>query len=148
MDLDDLNDLIDPKSIRATHEGVSEREGAKELLDGDPSTKFCLQHTHTVHVTFRTTQPVSVQGFSVTTGGDTDVFPERNPQTFALYGSQDGSSWELISLVGYGHDLLGAESEMEYAFPSQNTKEFRYFRFGFNNNQLMQLSEVTLYGKK
>ncbi len=146
LDAENLNELIDPASVRATMEGLSPREGAKNLFDGDPSTKYCLQHTHTVHVTFRTTEPVSLVGFSVTTGEDTDVFPERNPQTFALYGSNDGNTWELISLVGYGHDLLGAESAVEYAFAATNQNAYRYFRFGFNNNAIMQLSEVTLYG--
>jgi hypothetical protein len=142
-----LTDLIDHKSIRATHDGVAPNEGAAQLLDGNTATKFCLQHTHTVHVTFRTKEPVSLVGFSVSTGADTDVFPNRNPQTFALYGSTDGESWVPLSVVGYGHDILGPESEWEYAFPIEDANAYRYFRFGFNNNELMQLSEVTLYGK-
>ena len=143
-----LMDKVNPKTIYATMDGISANEGAENLLDGNPLTKYCLSHTHTVHVTFRMNEPVSVIGFSVTTGGDTDKFPERNPQTFALYGSNDGSTWEVIGVVGYGHDLLGATSMDEYAFPSQNTNEYRYFRFGFNNNEIMQLSELTLYGAK
>ncbi len=143
-----IRSLIDPKSIRSTIPGLAPQEDVKMLFDGDEDTKYCLQHTHTVQVTFRTKEPVSVVGFSVTTGEDTDEYPERNPQTFALYGSTNGSDWELISLVGYGHYVLGAESATEYAFPSVTDKEFRYFRFGFNNNNVMQLSELTLYTSK
>ena len=101
-----------------------------------------------MHVTFRTKEPVSLVGFSVTTGADTDAFPERNPQTFALYGSNNGQDWTPLRVVGYGHDILGAESELEYGFTIEDSGEYRYFRFGFNNNQLMQLAEVTLYGAK
>ena len=143
-----VNSLINQKTVTTTIPGVSPEEGVNQLLDGDYRTKYCLQHTHTVHVTFRTNEPVSLVGFSVTTGKDTDEYPERNPQTFALYGSNNGSDWELISLVGYGHYVLGAESATEYAFPSVTDKEFRYFRFGFNNNQMMQLADLTLYAAK
>ena len=143
---ENLTSLIDTKSIHATLDGVSPKEGAENLLDGDTATKYCLQHTHTVHVTFRTTEPVTLVGFSVTTGEDTDRYPERNPQTFALYGSTDGVEWEVLRVVGYGHDLLGAESATEYAFAIESTGQYRYFRFGFNNNEMMQLSELTLYG--
>lgn len=144
----DLHSMIDQKSIHATMPGVAPNEGAEMLLDGNSATKYCLQHTHTVHVTFRTKEPVSLVGFSVTTGGDTDKFPERNPQTFALYGSSNGQDWTPLRVVGYGHDILGAESELEYGFAIEDSGEYRYFRFGFNNNELMQLAEVTLYGAK
>ena len=144
----DLHSMIDQKSIHATMPGVAPSEGAEMLLDGNSATKYCLQHTHTVHVTFRTKEPVTLVGFSVTTGGDTDKFPERNPQTFALYGSSNGQDWTPLRVVGYGHDILGAESELEYGFAIEDSGEYRYFRFGFNNNELMQLAEVTLYGAK
>ena len=138
-----LND-VDEKSIRTTIEGFP-NEGVECLFDGDTESKYCLQHTHTVKVNFRVEEPVQLMGFIVATGKDTAEYPGRNPQTFALYGSLNGEDWVDLCVVGYGHDVLGAENETEYGFAVTDTGEYRYFCFGFNNNEVMQLSELTLF---
>jgi hypothetical protein len=135
---------VDEKSIRTTIDGFP-NEGADRLFDGDTETKYCLQHTHTVKVTFRVDKPVQLAGFIVATGNDTAENPGRNPQTFALYGSLDGTEWVDLCVVGYGHDILTAENETEFGFAVEDTGKYRYFRFGFNNNEVMQLSELTLF---
>ena len=141
---EDLTDKIVQESIRSTIEGMS-NEGVTNLFDGDAETKYCLQHTHTVKVNFRVSEPVQIAGFIVTTGNDTEMYPNRNPQTFALYGSLDGKTWVDLGVVGYGHDILTAENETEFGFAVTDTGKYRYFRFGFNNNELMQLGELTLF---
>ena len=83
-------------------------ESYKQIFDGDPGTKWCIQMfndiwftTYTVvetaYAEFRSGSPVSPKGYTITTANDASVFPGRNPVKFKLLGKKNADdSYQVI----------------------------------------------------
>lgn len=90
----DLQPLVDVQSVNG-NAGASDTEGAVNIFDGDSSTKWCvLQDTSSVQ--WKTTEAVTVNYYYFTTANDA---PERNPASWVLSGSADGTTWTELSKV-------------------------------------------------
>jgi hypothetical protein len=69
-------------------------EDASKAFDGNPNTKYLNFDKFNAGVTIKLNAGRVVTGFTLTTAND---FPGRDPTSYKLYGSNDGTTWTLIS---------------------------------------------------
>ena len=125
------------------------------LYDNDLATKYCIKikdssGKNNPYVTFKASDAGTiVNGYTLTTGDDTETHAGRNPKNWTLYGSPNGNDWTEIHAVT-GDTTLEAKSKTAYHFTFTNTAPYRYYKFDFTarqgadgtDNDLMQLSEI------
>ena len=137
-------------------------EGYAKLVDQDKSTKWCVVNNsgawETIWMDFESDVWFIPNGYILTTGGDTQRYPNRNPKEWVLYGKVfKNDEWTEIAHVTNGGGLE-AKNTTDYTFPLTGiTQGYRYFRFevrqinGKNtsdNNYIFQLAELQLTGTK
>ena len=69
-------------------------EGAANAFDNDPYTKYLNFDKYNAGVTVKLNAGRVVSGFKLTTAND---FPGRDPTSYKLYASNNGTTWTLIS---------------------------------------------------
>jgi len=136
------------KVIKAT-DGDKSTHGAEKLFDNKLSTKYCTEKSKP-YVIFSMKQPVTVKYYYIATGDDTSSYTGRNPESWTLYGSNDGTSWNTeIDRVEKGSTILEAVDKKYYRFNTNNTESFKYYKLKINScysDSTVQLSEFTLCG--
>ena len=125
------------------------REGAQMVADGLKSTKWCYDAPQRMpyYVILSTETAVQPREYSLTTGNDTHSYPDRNPASWMVYGSNDQSAWKLID-ERHSCFRMTDLNEQEYFFPVEAKESYRYFKFVFTEMQddtRIQLSEISLY---
>ena len=125
--------------------------GYAKLVDGNTDTKWCTKGPWTCE--FNTSDPVDVTGYTLTTGGDTETYKDRNPLKWTLEAKvKESDEWTVIDsrdVTTNSGDALPetntAESQV-YAIASDLQGVYQYFRFTVTQagGTLMQLSELTL----
>ncbi|MGM9637220.1 MAG: hypothetical protein ACI3YK_04460 [Eubacteriales bacterium] len=128
---------------------VSAVEGAPNLFDGYESSKYCLGAKDEVEVVWSMTRQVPLSAYALVTGNDTETYPDRNPISWELYGSADGTedSWTLIDKVE-NTDRMPAANYAYVGFILDETVTYPYFRIVLNTAadcDYLQLSEIRLY---
>ena len=77
-------------------------EGWPNLTDGDLHTKYCNGFGGSAYFLFDAGSEVVPYGYRISTAGDSNMYPERNPSSWTLYGSNTrltspyDSGWEVI----------------------------------------------------
>ncbi len=125
------------------------REGSRMVADGLKSTKWCFDAPQRMpyYVILSTESAVQLREYSLTTGNDTHSYPDRNPASWMVYGSNDQSSWKLID-EKHSYFRMTDLNEQEYFFPVKAKESYRFFKFVFTEMQddtRIQLSEISLY---
>ncbi len=113
-------------------------------FDGDPRTKWCMEHDGRP-VVWQVTLPeppaTCLTSYTLTSGDD---MPKRDPQRWQLLGSNDGADWTLLDR----RQLEGpfAERHASQRFTFENEKQFRSYRFVFENvdRSHFQVAEIAL----
>lgn len=125
-------------------------EGPNNAFDNNPYTKYLNFDKKNAGVTVQLNTGKAVTGFTVTTAND---FSGRDPTSYKLYGSNDGSTWTLIK-----QDSISL-SESRYTTSSVigvgNTTAYAYYFMLFPttkagdgcglNCDSMQIAEITYY---
>jgi hypothetical protein len=125
-------------------------EGPNSAFDNNPNTKYLNFDKKNAGVTVQLNAGRIVTGFTVTTAND---FSGRDPTSYKLYGSNDGSTWTLIK-----QDAITL-SENRFATSSVistgNTTAYAYYFMLFPttkagdgcglNCDSMQIAEITYY---
>ena len=125
-------------------------EGPNSAFDNNPNTKYLNFDKKNAGVTVQLNAGRIVTGFTVTTAND---FSGRDPTSYKLYGSNDGSTWTLIK-----QDAITL-SENRFATSSvistDNTTAYAYYFMLFPttkagdgcglNCDSMQIAEITYY---
>jgi hypothetical protein len=125
-------------------------EGPNNAFDNNPGTKYLNFDKKNAGVTIQLTSGRVVTHFTVTTAND---FSGRDPTSYKLYGSNDGSTWVLIK-----QDAITL-SENRFATSSTintgNTTAYAYYFMLFPttkagdgcglNCDSMQIAEITYY---
>ncbi|MCH5169115.1 MAG: discoidin domain-containing protein [Prevotellaceae bacterium] len=132
--------------------GRDRLEGPAMICDGKTNTKWCVDIPREMPYTIilDAGQQTNIAEYGFTTGDDTSMYPERNPITWRVSGSNDKETWQTIDDQKNNHSLP-AENEQEYRFrptAAGAKSEFRYFRFEFfrlAGGTRIQLSEISLY---
>ena len=74
-------------------------ETPTQLIDGSTTTKLNFDTLPTVSVTIDMGTATNFNGYDWATGGDTATYPERNPDDWNIYISNDGTNWTLVDTV-------------------------------------------------
>ena len=122
-------------------------EGHEKLLDGDTGTKWC-SNSAPWNVTFNTASPVQVDGYTLTTGGDTGSESGRNPKNWTLKGKLNESDpWTTIATVTDDNTMPAANTK-DVDFVVDKPGSYKYFKFEVTANKsgdIMQLAELQLW---
>ena len=138
--------------VRGT--GPNDEEGPKMVCDGEVATKWCIDNPRQLPYTIVLDAGLqtSIAEYGFITGDDTSSYPDRNPVTWRLSGSNDQQNWTTID-DQKNNRSLPAEDFQEYRFKPSGAgakDKFRYFRFEFirmAGSTRIQLSEINLYDK-
>ncbi|MBR1727560.1 MAG: SUMF1/EgtB/PvdO family nonheme iron enzyme, partial [Muribaculaceae bacterium] len=133
-------------------------EGYAKLVDGDKSTKWCVENYYggweTIWVDLKSSVAFKPTSYVLTTGNDTSTYPNRNPKNWKIYGrNSESESWTELAHVTDGGGLE-PKNTTDYTFEfSGVTKAYQYYRFEVSeiggrsgNNYVFQLAELTLLG--
>lgn len=125
-------------------------EDAAKAFDNNPNTKYLNFDKYNAGVTIKLNVGRIVSGFTLTTAND---FPGRDPTSYKLYGSNNGSTWTLIQ---QGNLSLSNNRFTTSAMISvNNTTSYVYYYIFFPTTKAgdgcgldcnsMQIAEITFY---
>lgn len=140
-------ETIKTKLVSGT--GSDIEEGPAMICDGDVSTKWCVDEpSHMPYVIILDAgTPTDFAEYGFVTGNDTQDYPDRNPVTWRVSGSNDKQNWTTIDTQENDRTLRD-ENEQEYRFKPAKKGQFRYYRFEFlkmADGTRIQLSEINLH---
>ncbi|GAB3537148.1 hypothetical protein GCM10027403_20420 [Arthrobacter tecti] len=124
---------------------TSSSETVAATIDGNSRTKWCVIDPP-AKVSWQVELPtaVVVSKYSITSANDV---PARDPQSWVLNGSQDGTTWTAVDTQN-----LPAPFESRFQtkeFQSASTTAYKFYRFDFAPKpgvSHFQLSEISLAG--
>lgn len=114
------------------HKAFYEHEELPMAGDGDPNTKWCVEHKERAVVwELRLPEAKAIAGYTITSGNDT---PGRDPSTWKLEGSSDGREWKLLDRhVGEPPFAKRGEAKT-FAIAAGAAAAFRTYRLSFEPN--------------
>jgi len=125
-------------------------EGPNNAFDNNPNTKYLNFDKKNAGVTVQLNTGRAVTGFTVTTAND---FSGRDPTSYKLYGSNDGSTWVLIKEGTL--TLSDARYTTSVVIDVNNTTAYAYYFMLFPTTKAgegcgldcnsMQIAEITYY---
>lgn len=134
-------------TVTAGTGGFNDDESHTSLLDGNKGTKWCANNGPW-NVTFNTASPVQVDGYTLTTGGDTGSNSGRNPKNWTLKGKlNESDAWTTIATVT-NDNTIPAANTTDVDFVVDKPGSYQYFYFEVTANQggdIMQLAELQLW---
>ena len=119
------------------------------ICDGDISTKWCIDEPENMPYTIilDAGKATDFAEYGFVTGNDTQDYPDRNPVTWVLSGSNDKQSWTILDKQENDRTLRD-ENEQEYRFKPAKKGQYRYYKFEFlkmDDGTRIQLSEINLH---
>ena len=119
-------------------------DGCFETTD-DGSNKYGHNGGVPFEVTWKMVKSVSLSAYTIYTANDTATYPDRNPESWSIYGSEDGKEWVLLDKVEEAG--LPAENYTAKTFKMDNTTEYRYYKWEVHATKggSFQISELLLY---
>ncbi len=136
-------------------------DNADRLFDGKTNTKWCayFNNSETFFTEFSTSRPAYITAYTLTTGGDTQSYPNRNPKKWTLLAkrSLDDSWTEIDSRNAEANtsDQMPTANQTAKRFAVATPGAYRYFRLevtepagtekgGSGQVALVQLSELSV----
>lgn len=128
-------------AITTQFSGSPAGEGIGNLIDNNVNTKF-LTFNASAWVRYQAPAAYRVTSYSLTSANDA---PERDPLSWTLQGSNNGSTWTTIDSRS-NQDFASRFQTRTFSF--SNTASYSYYRFNFSNNSgsMLQLAELALFG--
>ncbi|HEY8302687.1 MAG TPA: GH92 family glycosyl hydrolase [Jatrophihabitans sp.] len=117
-------------------------EVATNLADADPSTKW-LAFQPTATLTYHLPQAAAITTYALTSANDA---PERDPNTFTLEGSDDGTTFTTLD-TRTGQTWSGRGVRNTYQVPAGNVAPYSYYRLDITapaSGGLLQLADWDL----
>jgi len=130
--------------ITGQHTGYS-GETVENLIDGKLSKKYCVADKKSGWVQYISTEKVSLEKYTLTSCFN--LF-ERNPKSWELLGSNDGSKWDVLD-SRKDIDFMVKFNTMEFSVQNQN--EYLMFRLNITENNggsSFQFSEWQLFKRE
>lgn len=120
-------------------------EGPANAFDNNPYTKYLNFDKQNAGVTVQLNAGRVVTGFKLTTANDA---VERDPASYKLYGSNDGSTWTLIQQgsLSLSNNRFSVSDEI----PVTNSSAYAYYFMIFptikdNSGNSVQIAEITYF---
>ena len=144
-----------PQSINVIYDsgpdGANAREGSSRLFDHDPGTKWCNTNVEQARkeIFFHTNEPVKAIQYSLTMANDHESNPNRVPDAWTLYGSNDNASWTAIDKwdAGDKNTLVSAKNGEKVTFSIMHRGEYQYYKLVFDTPgaEGVQFADFELY---
>jgi hypothetical protein len=124
--------------------GTEYVETVDKLIDNNISSKYCVTGHTGGWIQYESAVPVRLGAYSIT-GSMNDI--SRNPKTWELFGSDNGTNWELID------EQQNQESKFfvrlnTVEYPVSTTKKYKYFKLNIlenNGGSEFQLTKWQLF---
>jgi alpha-L-fucosidase 2 len=138
--------VSEPTTVCASdHKAFYESEEVAAASDGNPATKWCVEHKgRPVIWELRLPEARVVDKYAFTSANDT---PARDPSTWELCGSNDGKEW--TSLDRHENEPPFAKRGETKSYACKNAKAFRIYRLTFQPNKGVphfQVAEIAIPG--
>ncbi len=105
-------------------------ESAAASVDGQPGTKWCMEHLNRPAVWVGSCPGgMVVSSYTFTSAND---MPDRDPRTWTLEGSNDGQAWTLLDK--HTGEPPFPERHQRKAYTCANDRKFQLFRFTFSDH--------------
>ncbi len=141
-----LNGYIDMGSRISNTPGF-QGEGSANLLDADPSKKYCLDIVSgQLVLTFSMDRARALTAYTLITANDTAQYVERNPFSWRIYGSNDGKNWTLLDQVEDGGGIQ-ARNHIAYGYELDRGGTYRQLRLEVDHQGIFQMADLLLYGE-
>ncbi len=118
-------------------------EGSKKLIDNNNTTKVFLGGVgNNLWWKFEYFVPQIINGYKMTSGNDA---PERDPKTWKIEGSDDGTTW---TIVDQRSNEEWTERRQSRTFIFENNTPYKHYRFSMTelrSGTNFQMSEVRLF---
>ena len=144
-----------PRSMNVTYDrgpgGANDQEGSACLFDRNPDTKWCNTNVEQARkeIIFHTNEPVKAIQYSLTMANDHESNPNRVPDAWTLYGSNDNASWTAIDKgdAGDKDKLLRAKNGEKVAFSIMHRGEYQHYKLVFDTpgTEGVQFADFELY---
>lgn len=132
-------------SFPEAHGSMAGNEGVSSSVDANPNTKWCVAGPGTsVMWQAQLPLPRRITAYSLTSANDR---PERDPQEWALHGSDDGDTWVMLDARNPGTPFESRRQTKTFHF--ENAQEFLLYRFTFvppPGATHFQVAEISLDG--
>ncbi|MBN1411324.1 MAG: discoidin domain-containing protein [Spirochaetales bacterium] len=137
--LTDITDLSG--TVTAQYYDSPANEEIDKLIDNSSSTKYLTFHA-CGWVQFQSGTSYVATRYAITSANDAE---ERDPYTWTLSGSNNGSTWATIDSRA-GEDFPNRFQRREFTFA--NSAAFSYYRLDMCNNSgtILQLAEWEIFG--
>ena len=146
INVDNYMKQIDTSS--STSIKTSANEGIEKLFDGDINTKLCTSDGFPLRISWQMKKPIILKKYTLTTANDSETYSYRNPKSWHLYGSNNGTSWTQIDTVT--DSGIEAKNLKAYTYETDIQESYQYYLIQFEGNGTnyygFQLAEISLNG--
>ena len=146
INVDNYMRQIDTSS--STSVKTSANEGMEKLFDGDINTKLCTSDGFPLRISWQMKKPIILKKYTLTTANDSETYSYRNPKSWHLYGSNNGTSWTQIDTVT--DSGIEAKNSKSYTYETDIQESYQYYLIQFEGNGTnyygFQLAEISLNG--
>ena len=138
-------------ALEGNPEGYTDETYA-ELFDGrkteDDFSKWCCDFDGSAYVIFQASKAGVPVGYTITTGNDNSYFNGRNPESWKLYGNNEGKdgTWTLIQEVSNDTKLQDMDYT-PYDFTCEGSTSYKYFKWeisAIHSEDILQVGEFEL----
>ncbi|MBN1411007.1 MAG: discoidin domain-containing protein [Spirochaetales bacterium] len=128
-------------TISAQYTDSPSGEDITKLIDNNVNTKYLTFHA-SGWVQFTQSALSVITQYTITSANDV---PDRDPYSWTLQGSTNGSTWTTIDSRS-GEDFPNRFQTRTFSF--SNSASYNYYRLNMNNNAgtILQIAEWELYG--
>ncbi len=121
-------------------------EGSAKVADGLLETKWCAGAGDGAYVILEASEATYIKGFTMTTANDNETYTGRAPKTYAIYGSNDMETWDLV-YSQTDDNVIANVNFTPYTFYCNSKTAYKYFKLNVtaaDGGSLFQLSEFEL----
>ena len=142
---EDLSSYYDSIFASATTAKGNGDETPFNLFDGRKESKL-FEFSNQFSIAWKMKQDTTLYSYSLTTANDNEAYKGRNPKSWILYGSSDGTNWEKIDTVN--NSGMEDVNFKTYNYTVDKVGSYRYYKLdvkaGYGSS--VQLSEISLKG--
>lgn len=124
--------------------GPDSREASKYAFDGHPGTKFLIGGMGSVWLQYELNEPAVANAYTITTGYDSETYPERDPADWTLSGSNDGENWVMLD---NRLDEEFAQNSITRVYRINNRTAYKFYRLNITrvrSGSTLQIGDFTV----
>lgn len=124
--------------------GPDSREASKYAFDGIPGTKFLVGGMGSVWLQYELNEPAVANAYTITTGYDSEAYPERDPADWTLLASNDGENWVTLD---NRLDEEFAQNAITRVYRINNRTAYKFYRLNITrvrSGGTLQIGDFTV----